>query len=285
MKEIGLVLEGGGMRGVYTAGVLDAFLDHDVHFTDCIAVSAGACNAISYLPGQRTRFYHATTRYLTDARYLGWSNFFRTGSLFGHDFMFNDVANALIPVDYAGFNRSDGNLTVVVTNCVTGQPEYHKIHDLWKERRLIAASSALPLMSPVIYYRGVPYLDGGLSDPIPIRRSILQGHKRNVVILTRDATYRKHKTSLMPLLRLKYAKYPALLRRIAARDLFYNRILDYLTRLEKAGEVFLLRPSVPVKISKFERDENKMAALYNSGIRDAVAALPALRAFLKQGTY
>ncbi len=280
MSQIGLILEGGGMRGLYTAGVLDAFLDHDVHIRDCFAVSAGACNAVSYLAGQRTRFYRATTRFMQDTRYISLSNLFKHGSVLGTDFLFEDVANYLEPMDYNGYQRGGGRLTAVVTNCETGRAEYHRIHDLWRQRDLIRASSSLPLVSPVVMYRDKPLLDGSVADAVPIRFAQYRGFSKNILILTREAGYRKKPTSLLPMLKLRYREYPSLIKTMQLRHIAYNRTMEYIEQLEEQGAVLVIRPKTPLALSRFERDPDRAAKAYNQGMRDAVQTLSALRTFL-----
>lgn len=281
MERVGLVLEGGGMRGLYTAGVLDAFLDHDVYIPDCFAVSAGACNAASYLPKQRTRFYQATTRFLRDPRYMSVKNLVKSGSPFGTEFMFEQVANELEPIDYAGFATCGGRLRVVVTNCQTGRAEYHKIHDLWRQRDLLRASASLPLLSPVVSYGEKKLLDGGITDAVPLRFARHCGMEKNVVVLTREKGYRKKPTEALSLLKWKYREYPALIRAMQMRHIMYNRTMDLVDELEEKGEIFVLRPHAPLGLSRFTRDTDRAALAYNRGIRDASQALGALRTFLR----
>ncbi len=284
MQHVGLILEGGAMRGFYTAGVLDAFLDYDVHIPHCFAVSAGACNAASYLPRQRTRFYYATTRMMEDSRYISWSNLLKHGSFMDTDFMFDEVANHLVPIDYAGYQTHGGRLTVVVTNCKTGRAEYHKIRNLWEQRDLLRASSSLPLVSPIVNYQGKEFLDGGLTDGVPVRFARHQGFTKNIVVLTRPKGYRKKPTNLLPLLKWKYRQYPNLIQALTVRTVAYNHTMDYIEALEEKGELLVIRPATPLPISKFETDVERAAKTYNLGIRDATKRMAEIRAFLKEAS-
>lgn len=282
-QKIGLVLEGGGMRGSYTAGVLDGMIDAGIVFPYCIGVSAGACNALSYIAKQRGRYYHAVTDYLRDKRYMGWYSLMKTGYFFGNRFVFDDIAYDLVPLDFVGLERELPNweLRVVTTDCLTGKPCYDRITEL-SELPLVEGSSSLPLVSPVLHYRGRLLMDGGVSDSIPIRRAEEDGCEKNVVILTRDASYQKNPSRTASLVRLRYPRYPKLAEALARRHEEYNRALAEVLEREKAGAAFVIRPGEPVAIGRMERDVQKITALYESGLRDIRAMLPALRQFLAE---
>ncbi len=283
--KTGLVLEGGGMRGGYTAGVLDAFLDHGISFPYCIGVSAGACNAVSYIARQRKRYYYANTRYLKDKRYMGLYCLWKTGYLFGNRFVFDDLAYKLVPLDFDGFQQRtvECPFTAVTTDCRTGLPRYDVIRDLRAEGALIEASSSLPLLSPMVEYQGALLMDGGVSDSIPVRRAYEDGCDRTVVILTQAAGYRKGPNRLMPLIRRKYKRYPNLVNVLEKRHISYNDTLGWLSQREQEGSALVIRPKKPVEIGRMERSPEKITALYEDGLRDGAATARSVQAFLTGG--
>ncbi|WGX76605.1 patatin family protein [Paraclostridium bifermentans] len=191
MNKIGLILEGGGMRGIYTAGVLDFFIEKNIEVDITIGVSAGSCHASSYLSKQYKRAYNATVDYINDKRYLSFSNLIKTGSIFGMDFMFNKIPNELNIYDYDTFAKSKSKFVVVATNCETGSPEYFELKDLKKEIIYMQASCSIPMFANIVEIDDFKLVDGGVSDSIPIEYSLNQGYKNNIVVLTRDITYKK----------------------------------------------------------------------------------------------
>lgn len=283
--KTGLVLEGGGMRGGYTAGVLDAFLDHGISFPYCIGVSAGACNAVSYIARQRKRYYYANTRYLRDKRYMGLHCLMKTGYLFGNRFVFDDLAYELVPLDFDGFQKwtPECPFTAVTTDCRTGQPRYDIVRDLRAEGALIEASSSLPLLSPMIEYQGALLMDGGVSDSIPVRRAFADGCDQVVAILTQAAGYRKKPNRLMPLIRRRYRQYPNLVSALERRHVGYNETLDWIAQKERDGSVLVIQPKKPVEIGRMERNPEKITALYEDGLRDGNGIAPKVRELLGLG--
>ena len=280
--QAGLILEGGGMRGVYTAGVLDAFLDHDVAFSSIYGVSAGACHACSYMSGQRGRAFRVNTEYLDDPRYCSAKSLIRTGDLFGADFVYSQLPNVLDPFDYDAFEKYDGKLYAVVTNVRTGEPEYIRVRDGRRQMWVVRASASLPLISRTIAIHGNYYLDGGISDSIPIRKSIEDGNVKNVVVLTRDASYRKEPNSIMPLLRLRYRGCREFLNANEIRHISYNETLAFLEEEEKAGRVFIIRPEHEVKVGRLEKDKEKLTKLYEQGVEDARRLMDPMREYLAE---
>lgn len=281
MRNIGLILEGGGMRGAYTAGVLDFFLDKNIEFDSCYGVSAGSANACSYLSKQRGRAFHVDVDYLEDKNYASAYNLLTTGNFFGTEMCYNKIPNELNPYDYDTFNKYQGNFYAVVTNCLTGQPEYLKINDMKKDIDFVRASCSLPLMAEMVKISKIPYLDGGISDSIPVRRSVKDGNMKNVIILTRDITYRKKPNELLPVIKMKYSDYPELIKSIERRHKMYNMTLDYIKKQEEKGNVFVIRPSKPVKIGRLEKDKVKLTSLYKQGYRDASKRYEKLNKFLE----
>lgn len=280
MYDAGLILEGGGMRGVYTAGVLDFFLDKNLWFKGCYAVSAGAGNACSYLARQRGRAYAVNVNYLDDKRYMGVSSLLRTGDLFGADMLYRIIPDELCPIDYQAFADNESRLYAVVTNCETGQAEYIPIKDLKTDLIYVRASASLPIVSRMVEAGGKKYLDGGVSDSIPIKKSIADGNRKNVLVLTRDSSYRKQPGGMTRIIRAKYRKYPALVEQIESRFRHYNETLDFIAREESRGRAFVIRPKKPVAISRTEKDREKLRALYEEGYNDAEDACGPLLDFL-----
>ena len=269
MIKAGLVVEGGGMRGVYSSGVLDFFIEKDLFFENNYGVSAGACHLCSYLAKQYKRAFRVNVDYLNDKRYCSVHSLLKTGNLFGAEMLYDIIPNELNLFDYDTYNKNESNFYVVITDINTGKPEYVKIGDLKKDIIYVRASSSLPLLAQNVKINDKEYLDGGISDSIPIKKSIADGNKKNVVILTRDSTYRKGKNSLMPIIKLKYKKYPNFVKSMADRYIVYNEILDFIKELEDNGDVFVIRPKKPVNICRTEKNREKLEALYNDGYNDA----------------
>ena len=269
MIKAGLVVEGGGMRGVYSSGVLDFFIEKDLFFENNYGVSAGACHLCSYLAKQYKRAFRVNVDYLNDKRYCSVHSLLKTGNLFGAEMLYDIIPNELNLFDYDTYNKNESNFYVVITDINTGKPEYVKIGDLKKDIIYVRASSSLPLLAQNVKINDKEYLDGGISDSIPIKKSIADGNKKNVVILTRDNTYRKGKNSLMPIIKLKYKKYPNFVKSMADRYIVYNEILDFIKELEDNGDVFVIRPKKPVNIGRTEKNREKLEALYNDGYNDA----------------
>lgn len=282
MYSAGLIFEGGGMRGVYTAGVIDAFLDNDLAFSSCYGVSAGACNAASFIARQRGRAYRVTTEYIGDKRYCSIQNLLKTGNLFGPDMLYHIIPEELDPYDYEAFTRYTGKLSVVATNCETGKAEYFHLKNMREEVDMLQASSSLPLLAEIVRIDGKGYLDGGVSDSIPLQRSIADGNFKNIIVLTQDASYRKEPMKIIPILNLVYRKYPNFVQQLATRHLRYNQTLDLLAKEESADRAFVLRPKKPVKIGRIETNKAKLAALYDDGYRETMERMNDLIAFLEK---
>lgn len=282
MIEAGLVVEGGGMRGVYTAGVLDYFMEKNLYFDDCYGVSAGACHISSYVSKQIGRSIKVTLDYINDKRYCSVNSLIKTGDMFGVEMLYDLIPNKLELYDYDTFNKFKGNFYSVVTNCKTGKAEYIKIKDMKKDIIAVRASSSLPLLSRIVEINGKEYLDGGITDSIPIKKSIKDGHKKNVVILTRDKTYRKSKPKFLSFFKLKYKKYPNLVKAIENRYKMYNETLDFIEEEKAKNKVFIIQPKLPVKISRIEKDKDKLKELYDQGYEDAKEIYEDLMKFLEE---
>ncbi len=282
MYKAGLILEGGGMRGVYTAGVLDAFLENKVEFSSVYGVSAGSCHGCNYLSKQKERGAQVNIDYVDDPRYCSMRSLITTGDFFGVDMCYSKIPDVYVPYDYDEYSRYEGDFYVVLTNLETGKPEYHKVKDMKKDIWMIRASSSLPLLSRTIVVNGRPYLDGGVSDSIPVKESIRRGNRKNVVILTRDGAYRKEPNSLLPVMRLRYKKYPKFIETMKNRHIAYNETLDYIDREEKAGNLFVIRPQKTVEVGRLEKDKDKLRTLYRQGLEDGRAVVEEMRAYLEK---
>ncbi|MGE4214375.1 MAG: patatin family protein [Anaerotignaceae bacterium] len=280
MTDAALILEGGGMRGVYTAGVLDFFLDKKIEFPVCYAVSAGACHGSSFLAKQRKRAFNVNVDYLKDKRYAGIYSLIKTGDFFGVDMVYNLIPNELSPFDYDEYEKYTGKFFVAVTNCKTGKAEYMQITDMRRDILAVRASSSLPIISRIVEIEGKEYLDGGIVDSIPIKKSIEDGNIRNVVILTRDKTYRKPPSGMRKLIKAKYKKYPMLVRSIEIRHVRYNNTLALIDEERKAGRAYVIQPEKPVTIGRLEKNKEKLTALYNQGYSDGRKHYKALTEFL-----
>jgi predicted patatin/cPLA2 family phospholipase len=281
---IGLVLEGGGMRTTYTGGVLDAFMDAGVDLGYVIGVSAGANAGSHYVAGQRERSHRVFVDLVADPRYAGWRNVVRERSWFGMDFLFRVLPDELAPFDYDGFRSSPRTLVSGVTDCTTGAALYYAQHDhdpRWYVQRLLRASCSLPVLSPPVSVQGRPCVDGGLSDSIPVLRAVQDGNPRNVVVLTRNAGYRKPPARHRGLSRALLARYPAVNAAMLRRPAVYNASLDLVTRMERAGSAFVLRPVRPLVVGRMERDLARLEALYRQGYDETMTRMPDLEAWLR----
>lgn len=282
MDKIGLILEGGGMRGIYTAGVLDFFIDKNIEVDLVIGVSAGGCHAASYLSKQYKRAYHTNIDYINDKEYISFRNLIKTGSIFGMDLMFNKIPNELYLYDHDTFRKSKSKFTVVTTNCETGKAEYITLTDMKKDIMYLQASCSIPMFANIVEIDGYKLVDGGVADSIPIEYAIKEGCNKNIVILTRDKTYRKNKVKFSSLIRRKYKKYPNLVKSIENRHLNYNKSLDLVKELEDKGDALVIRPKSPVKVSQIEKDVDKLTKLYNEGYNDAKESYEKIIEFIKK---
>ena len=282
MYQAGLVLEGGGMKGVYTAGVLDLFLDKGLEFSSVYGVSAGACNMCSYVSKQRGRALDVNIDYLDSKRYCSVESMLLSGDLFNVNTCYNLIPNYLNPIDKETFAAYEGKAYSVVTNLVTGRPEYLRVRDAVKDIDRVRASSSLPLVSRTVYINGRPYLDGGLSDSIPIQKSIRDGNRKNVVVMTKEVGYRRKQidSGQLALIKVRYAKYPKVAQIMAERHIMYNDCLDFIERKEREGEIFVIRPQRPNDVRRIERDKVRMKALYDQGYEEAEALYENLMQYL-----
>ena len=275
-----LVLEGGAMRGQFTAGVLDFFMDQKLFCERVIGVSAGALCGGNYVAGAAGRSSFINVKYCTDNRYLSMQSFVRTGNAYGRDFAFHEIPDVLDPFDKHAFNASPMTLEVVSTNLETGEADYHEIRDYDADLDYLIASSSMPLVSKTIEADGKLLLDGGTADSVPLMHSLLTGAKKHIVVLTQASDYVKKPNKLMALLRQRYADYPYYLDRLAYRHYEYNRLYRWIAREEAAGRVFVIRPQKPVTVASMEHNADKLLDLYEQGLACAAEAWPALQEYL-----
>lgn len=281
MYQAGLVLEGGGMKGMYTAGVLEYLLEQDVEFVNCYGVSAGACHLCSFVSRQRGRMYRVAVDYLEDKRYCSVQSLLKTGDLFGAQMCYDDIPNKLNKFDYETYDKYQGNAYAVVTNIRTGEPEYLPMKDMHVDIQAVRASASLPLVSRNVKIGNEYYLDGGISDGIPIKKAIADGNRKNLVIMTKEVGYRRKPTEHLGIFKLKYRKYPAIYENMKKRHIVYNETLDFLEHAKITGEAFVIRPQKVSDIGRIEKDKNKLTALYHEGYADAKRLYPQLLAYLQ----
>lgn len=277
----GIIFEGGGMRGAYTAGIIDALLEHDMNFEYCYGISSGATHATTYLSKQRGRAIQIVTDYIKDKRYFSIMNLIKTGNLFNVDFIYDTIPHELNPYDYETAKNNPAKFFVGVINMETSKGEFLRVKDIEEEYMKVCASMSLPLIANMVEIDGQRYLDGGIADSLPIQRSINDGNKKSVLVLTQDATYRKKLDKILPLVAIKYRKFPGFVHMVKTRHIRYNASLDQIAEEEKAGRAFVLRPKKPVKIGRLELNRKKMLALYREGYEDGIEAMPRLKAFLE----
>ena len=280
-NRTGLVLEGGGVRGIYTAGVLDVFMEEGLTFDGVIGVSAGAIHACSYLSGQKGRSIRYYRKYVSDPRFMSLRSWLKTGDVVGADFCYHELPDKLDVYDHEGFLRNPTPYWVVCTDVETGKADVLRLTDMRGQIEYLRASASLPYFSRIVTLDGRKYLDGGCSDSIPAEAFRRMGYGRNVVVLTRDASYRK-KPEMTALARLVYRKYPAFVRTLERRHEMYNEQLAQIGQMEAEGSVFVIRPEKPLEIGRLESDPEKVQHVYEQGCADARAALAALRAWLEQ---
>ncbi len=267
MVNAALVLEGGALRGMFTAGVLDVFLEQGIVFAYVNGVSAGSLNGINYVSKQNGRSRDVNLNYVNDPRYLGVRNIVSNGGIFNFNFLFGEISEELMPFDARTFFASKQRFEVVATNCRTGMAEYFEKGKEPEIMRASAASSSMPVVSSMIRLNGNSYLDGGIAEPIAYKRAMEQGYEKIVLVLTRQAGYQKPSTSKAMKLTYerRYRKYPRLVERLIAVPEHYNAEQKEIAALEAEGKVFVIRPQKPVNISRVEKDVVRLRRLYDEG--------------------
>ena len=265
--SIGLVLEGGGMRGVFTSGVLDAFMKHNLYFKYVVAVSAGACNGMSYISRQPRRARISNIDYLARYDYIGLRHLVTQGCIFDQKLLYDRFPNELIPFDFETYFKHAEGFEMTTTNCLTGTSMYlSETHDRQRALDIVRASSSLPYVSKITIVDGIPMLDGGIVDSIPVMRAINTGHEHNVVILTRNKGWRDtSKDRKVP--HFIYKNYPRLRVVLSKRHVSYNAQLQLVDNLEAEGRITCIRPVRPMEVTRMERDTQKLESLYEEGFQ------------------
>lgn len=283
MYQAGLVLEGGGMKGIYTAGVLDFFLEKGIEFSHIYGVSAGACHMCSFISKQKGRAYDIGIDLADHKRYCSVSSLLTTGDLFNVKTSYSLVPDYLYPYDHETFHKYQGRAYAVVTNIATGRAEYLRLRDMKKDIDMVRASASLPLVSRNVQIGMKQYLDGGISDAIPLRKSIMDGNLKNIVIMTKEEGFVRKPTSqsTLALIKARYFKYPRIYDLMEKRHEVYNETLDYIERQKMNGQAFVIRPKKKSNVGRIEKDREKLIALYWEGYHDAEEQFEAMMNYLE----
>ncbi len=281
LSNTSLILEGGTFRTIFTAGILDHFIDENIEMPYVVGISAGAINACSYVAKQPGRTKRVLTMYRHDKRYMGLGNFFTERSYFGLDFAYNQLPNQLDPFDWEAFRLFSGEVEFGVTNAYTGEVEFMDAKEMDIKCTLLQATCAIPVLFPEIKLKGIPYYDGGLAQPIPIRRAQEKGYDKHVLVLTRPKGYRKQldQTSKW-VTKILAKKYPLLADTMLHRAIRYNHTLNKIEEMEQRGEIFVFRP--PYALRSFEKNIDLLNHGYQLGHEQAVERMDELRAYLSK---
>jgi len=280
MKDkIGLVLEGGGVRGIYTAGVLDVFMENGIGFDGVIGVSAGAIHGCSYLAGQKGRSIRYYKKYCQDPRFMSFKSWLKTGDFVGADFCYRELPEELDVYDYDAFKACGVPFYVVCSDVESGKAEYVRITDMKDQIDYLRASASLPYFSRIVNINGEKYLDGGCTDSIPIEAFKEMGYNRNVIVLTRELVYRKSSEKKW-MTKLYSRKYPEFAKALLNRHIVYNRTVEKIVEMEMSGEVFVVRPEMALDIGRLEKDPENIQRVYDTGRADAMRCIEELKVWL-----
>lgn len=279
--KTGLILEGGAMRGMFTAGVMDVMMENGIEFDGAIGVSAGAAFGVNYKSKQIGRVIRYNTQFCADKRYSGIGVLLREGNIYSTPFCYGEVPLKHDLFDFDTYSKNPMEFWLVCTDIISGKPVYHR-YDGWEDHGFdwIRASASMPMVSQIVEINGIKMLDGGISDSVPVRYFESIGYDRNVVVLTQPEGYRKKKNNLIPLVKLKYKRYPKLVETMANRHNDYNETLAYIKKKENAGELLVIRPSEPLNISRVEKNPEELKRVYNIGRKVATEQLDEIKAFL-----
>ena len=280
--KIGLVLEGGAMRGMFTAGILDVFMEEGVSVDGVIGVSAGAAFGVNYKTGQIGRAIRYNTRFCNDKRYCGFWSLLRNGNIYSTDFAYGEVPLVHDRFDFEAYSRNPMPFYMVATDVETGEAVYHE-YGGYEDHLFdwVRASASMPLVSQIVEIEGRKFLDGGIADPIPLRYFEDIGYKRNIVILTQPDSYEKKESGILFAVRLMYRKYPKLVKVLEERHLRYNETLRYIREKEAAGEILVLRPQEALPVSRVEKNPQRLRDVHAIGCAMARERLDAVRAFIR----
>lgn len=277
-NKIALVLEGGAMRGLYTAGVLDVFMENNINVDTIFGVSAGALFGINYKSKQIGRALRYNIKYAHDKRYMGMYSLITTGDVMNKDFCFNKLVYELDPLDFETYDSSDVKFYAVVTNVETGKAEYIEISDAKRDMEYLRASGSMPFVSKLVEINGNKYLDGAVADPIPLKKALEMGYEKIIVVQTRPADYIKSK-SWLPF-SLVYKKYPEFVKTAKNAYINYNEILDFIRKYENECKIIVLRPSEKIKMQRVEKNLNKLQAIYDVGVKDCNNNLSKIKEYI-----
>lgn len=282
MKKVGMVLEGGAMRGMYTAGVLDILLENNIEIDGIVGVSAGALFGINYFTKQKGRVIRYNKKYINDKRYISKRSLFLTGNIINKNFAFYKLTKELDPLDNETFIKSKKDYYVTATNIETGKPEYFKITDGYKQLEEFRATSAMPFASRIIRINNKKYLDGGISDSIPIDKCKKLGFKKIIIVLTQPIDYRKKPLNKkeLKMINLKYHKYPNLINTMKNRYINYNNTIEKIIDMENKKEIFVIRPSKKININIMVNDPEKLQEVYDLGVNDCKKIINSLKEYL-----
>lgn len=280
--KIGLVMEGGAMRGLFTAGVIDVLMENQITFDGAIGVSAGAAFGCNFKSRQIGRVIRYNTKYCRDPRYGSFRSLLKTGDIYSKEFAYGELPNVLDPFDTKAFSENPMEFYVVATNIETGLPVYHKCETgTGEDMDWIQASASMPLVSRPVEIGGKLLLDGGMSDSVPLAYFQSIGYQKNVVILTRPEDYRKKKNKLMPVIRVRMHQYPNMIETLAYRHIMYNDEIAYIRKQKELGNTFIIEPREALHIGPVEHDPKELLRVYETGRKTAMEQLPALQAFLQ----
>lgn len=284
MKKVGMVLEGGSMRGIFTAGVLDTLLENNIEIDSIIGVSAGALFGVNYFSKQKGRAIRYNKKYLGDKRYISTHSLFFTGNIVNKNFAFYKITKELDPYDNETFIKNNKDFYVTTTNIETGEAEYLKITNVYEQLEEFRASSAVPFASKIIKINGKKYLDGGISDSIPLEKCLSLGYEKIIVILTQPLGFQKPPLDdkQLKLINIKYRKYPNLINAMKNRYIKYNDVLQKIIDMENKKEIFVIRPSKKINIPITTSNIDKIDEVYKMGISDCNKIIDSLKEYLKK---
>lgn len=279
--KIALVMEGGAMRGMFTCGVLDVFMEKGITFDAACGVSAGAVFSCNFKSGQAGRAIRYNKKYAKDPRYCSLRSLIKTGDLYGADFCYREIPDNLDKFDRKAFCENSMPFYVGATDVLTGKPVYHNCTDCSENDILwMRASASMPVLSHIVEVDGYMLLDGGISDPVPYGYMERLGYNKNVIILTQPENYKKRKSRAMPAIRLVMKKYPEIISAMDRRHEVYAFQLEEIKEREKSGKAFVIRPPESLRISRTEKDEKKLERVYQTGRNEALKRISELKEFL-----
>jgi predicted patatin/cPLA2 family phospholipase len=280
--KLGLVMEGGALRGLFTSGIIDVFLENNIRTDGVIGVSAGTTFGCNYLSEQKGRPLRYCTRFINDPRFCSFASLLLTGDMYGAEFCYHTIPEKLDPIDNETFLKNGIPFYIVCTDVHTGRAVYHQCHDLISREELewVRAGASMPLASKIVHIGNYDFLDGGVADSIPLKYFQYKGYQRNIVILTQPLGYQKQPNSMMPLIRRVYRNYPNLIRAMERRHIMYNRQLEYVAQAEADGLAFVIRPPHKLPVDHTTHSIQKLREVYAVGRQTGMQILPQLREFI-----